>query len=62
MKTFNAPFPTLMQREWMQHQRGWLVMLGLPLVLGVLVAAFGEIHIDSETAAEIGRASCRERV
>ena len=51
MKTFNSPFPTLMQREWMQHQRGWLVMLGLPLVLGVLAAAFGEIHFDSETAA-----------
>ena len=26
-------FITLMQREWLQHRTGWLVLMGLPLVL-----------------------------
>ncbi len=52
MKSFNSPFPALLQREWMQHQRGWLVILGLPLLLGVLAAAFGDIQMGSENGVE----------
>ena len=39
-------FMTLMQREWMQHHRGWLiVMLTLPLI-ALLAIPFGQIHLD----------------
>ena len=46
MKTFK----TLLQREWLQHQRGWLVMLGLPVVLAVLLATFGQVELGDDTA------------
>jgi len=34
-------FQTLMQREWMQHQRGWLLMMLLPPALIFLIVLFG---------------------
>ena len=46
MKTFK----TLLQREWLQHQRGWLVMLGLPVVLAVLAATFGQMQLGDDAA------------
>lgn len=44
---FSTRFKTLMQREWMQHHRGWLiVMLTLPLIV-LLAMPFGSIQLDS---------------
>jgi ABC-2 type transport system permease protein len=43
---FSTRFKTLMQREWMQHHFGWLVvMLTLPLIVLVAVP-FGQIQMD----------------
>jgi hypothetical protein len=39
-------FKTLLQREWMQHRFGWLVLMGLPTGVMLLAALFGAIHID----------------
>jgi ABC-2 type transport system permease protein len=39
-------FTTLLQREWMQHRRGWMVLMALPLALVALAGVFGQIHID----------------
>lgn len=33
-------FITLMQREWLQHRNGWLVLMGLPLVLMLGLSLF----------------------
>ncbi len=42
-------FQTLLLREWMQHHRGWLIMLGAPLVIAALLLIFGSVHFgDSE--------------
>ncbi len=43
-------FATLLQREWMQHRRGWLVLLALPwvLVMGAGVFAGFQIETDGE--------------
>lgn len=38
-------FKTLLLREWMQHQRGWLVLMLLPPVLLGLLVPFGTIQI-----------------
>jgi ABC-2 type transport system permease protein len=45
-------FLTLLQREWIQHQRGWTILLLLPLVLIVLVGAvFGfQLEFDEGSA------------
>lgn len=41
-------FMTLMQREWMQHHRGWLIlMLVLPLLM-LLALPFGDINIGDK--------------
>lgn len=39
-------FKTLLLREWMQHQRGWLVLLALPLLLILGFGLFGALHFD----------------
>jgi len=39
-------FKTLLQREWMQHQRGWLVLMALPIVVITVAGLFGEVHAD----------------
>jgi hypothetical protein len=36
----------LMQREWLQHRNGWLLMAGVPLGLSLLLLSFGQIQID----------------
>lgn len=41
-------FVTLLRREWMQHQLGWLVALSVPFVLLLLAAIFGEMNFGSE--------------
>ena len=39
-------FKTLLLREWMQHQRGWWVLMALPFLLVVAVGLFGQIQLD----------------
>ena len=41
----------LMQREWLQHRNGWLMMAGIPLGLSLLLLSFGEIQIGELKAA-----------
>ena len=38
-------FNTLLLREWMQHHRGWLVMMLAPPLLALLVVPFGTVEI-----------------
>jgi len=35
-------FSTLLQREWMQHHRGWLTLILLPPALGLLLLVFAD--------------------
>lgn len=39
-------FKTLLQREWMQHQIGWTVVLTLPAALALLLVLFGHLPWD----------------
>lgn len=36
----------LMRREWLQHRKGWLLLMGIPFLLLVLVAGFGSLQLD----------------
>lgn len=38
----NSHIPTLLQREWMQHKRGWLITALLPPLLFIATLPFGE--------------------
>ena len=38
-------FNTLLQREWMQHHRGWLALMLLPPLLLLVLVPFGSIEI-----------------
>jgi ABC-2 type transport system permease protein len=40
-KRFNA----LLQREWMQHQRGWWIVMAVPVIVLLLLAAYGDVNI-----------------
>ena len=44
-------FVTLLQREWMQHQRGWLILLALPWALVVGLGMFAGFQIEMEGGA-----------
>ncbi len=46
-------FTTLLHREWMQHRLGWLLMVFVPLALGLLLTAVGDIRIEDD-AREAG--------
>lgn len=46
----------LMQREWLQHRYGWLMMAGIPLGLSLLLLSFGQIEIGNEEMASAGAA------
>jgi hypothetical protein len=37
-------FLALVQREWLQHRFGWLLMVALPLGIALLLVAFGPQH------------------
>jgi ABC-2 type transport system permease protein len=50
------PLPTLIRREWLQHRFGWTLMAGLPLGLGLLLVAFGQVQVDSEEIEQAGAA------
>ncbi len=41
----------LMQREWLQHRFGWLMMAGIPLGLSLLLLSFGQLQIGEMEAA-----------
>ena len=47
MKTFK----TLLLREWMQHQRGWLILIALPILIFALAGTFGQMHFDMDEDA-----------
>lgn len=47
-------FTSLMQREWLQHRRGWALLAGIPIVLALLLTAFGQIQFDAETLETVG--------
>ena len=38
-------FGALLQREWMQHQRGWWVVMAVPVIVLLLVAIYGDVNI-----------------
>jgi len=40
----NTHIPTLLQREWMQHKRGWLIAALAPPLLFLALLPFGEFH------------------
>ncbi len=40
----------LMQREWLQHRFGWLMMAVVPLGLALMLLSFGQIQFESGTA------------
>jgi ABC-2 type transport system permease protein len=50
MNTTIALMKTLLQREWMQHKRGWLVLLTLPFVVLLLAATFGTVQFGNKAA------------
>lgn len=39
-------FKTLLLREWMQHQRGWWVLMALPFLFVVAAGLFGHVQLD----------------
>lgn len=43
-------FKTLLLREWMQHQRGWYVLMALPFVVILGFGLFGQLHFDIDEA------------
>ena len=47
-------FKSLMQREWLQHRKGWALLAGIPLVLALLLTSFGQIQIDADTLQNSG--------
>lgn len=46
----------LMQREWLQHRNGWVLMAAVPLALALLLLSFGHIQIDAEDMEQAGEA------
>jgi ABC-2 type transport system permease protein len=46
--TATAKFKTLLLREWMQHRRGWLIIVGLPFVVMLLAVSFGSVNMGEE--------------
>ena len=47
-------FKSLMQREWLQHRKGWALLAGIPLVLALLLTTVGQIQIDADTLEKSG--------
>ncbi|WP_397534689.1 hypothetical protein [Roseateles sp.] len=42
----SSRFLILMQREWMQHHRGWLTLMLIPVGVFLLILPFGEVELD----------------
>jgi hypothetical protein len=46
MSTMGAQrFNALLQREWMQHQRGWWIVMAVPVVVLLLLAVYGDVNV-----------------
>ncbi|MEJ6003376.1 hypothetical protein [Paucibacter soli] len=43
-------FLTLLQREWMQHHKGWLMLILIPPLLVLLIMPFGHVETDVSSA------------
>ena len=41
-------FKTLLQREWMQHHRGWLALMLVPPLILLLVVPFGTVDFGPD--------------
>lgn len=44
----SSRFLTLMQREWMQHHRGWLMLMFIPVALFLAILPFGDVHLEEK--------------
>jgi hypothetical protein len=44
----------LMQREWLQHRFGWMLMVLIPLGIALALVTFGQMHIESEKLERVG--------
>ncbi len=44
----------LMQREWLQHRFGWMLMVVVPFGIALLLLSFGQLAIDTDTAGRVG--------
>lgn len=44
----------LMQREWLQHRFGWMLMVVVPLGIALLLLSFGQLAIGPDTADRVG--------
>lgn len=45
-------FNTLLQREWMQHRLGWMILMGAPLALVLVAGMFTELGVSIEKDGE----------
>lgn len=45
----------LMQREWLQHRFGWMMMVLVPFAIALLLLGFGHIAIGPDTAERVGK-------
>jgi len=52
----NRKFLTLLQREWLQHRNGWLMLVLIPIGLALLLTSFGQVQISSVDVANAGDA------
>ena len=46
-------FRTLLQREWMQHGRGWLIVCGVPLIMILLSLSFGGVQMNGNESPSV---------
>lgn len=44
----------LMQREWLQHRFGWMLMVVVPFAIALLLLSFGQLQIGPDTAERVG--------
>ncbi len=44
----------LMQREWLQHRFGWMLMVVVPFGIALLLLSFGQLAIGTDTAERVG--------
>ncbi|HSI49270.1 MAG TPA: hypothetical protein VLA61_13435 [Ideonella sp.] len=47
----STTFLALMQREWMQHRRGWLIFSAVPLCMMLFAIVVGNVHVSSDESA-----------
>ncbi len=44
----------LMQREWLQHRFGWMLMVVVPFSIALLLLSFGHLAIGPDTVEKVG--------